>query len=64
MGRGDEPLRPGRRYVDWALPDPKGRPLAEVRATREEIGRWVGELVAELDATRLAADASGILWYL
>ena len=49
MGCGDKcPYIPGRRYVDWDLPDPAGRPLAEVRATREEIDRRVRELVAEL----------------
>src|SRR5688572_2090802 len=38
MGCGDAcPFIPGVRYVDWDLPDPKGRPLAEVRATRDEI---------------------------
>jgi protein-tyrosine-phosphatase len=50
MGCGDEcPYIPGRRYVDWDLPDPKGRPLDEVRATRDEIARRVEALVAELD---------------
>lgn len=50
MGCGDEcPFIPGRRYLDWELPDPRGQPLAAVRATREEIGRRVEELVAELD---------------
>jgi arsenate reductase (thioredoxin) len=50
MGCGDEcPYIPGRRYIDWDLPDPKGRPLAEVRATREEIGRRVAALVDQLD---------------
>jgi arsenate reductase len=35
MGCGDEcPYGPGKRYVDWDLHDPKGRPLGEVRATR------------------------------
>ena len=50
MGCGDEcPYIPGKRYIDWDLPDPKGRPLDEVRATRDDIaGRVVG-LVAELD---------------
>jgi arsenate reductase len=49
MGCGDEcPYIPGKRYVDWDLPDPKGRPLEEVRATRDEIERRVGELVEEL----------------
>ena len=51
MGCGDEcPYVPGRRYVDWELADPKGRPLEEVRATRDEIAARVRELVAELDA--------------
>ncbi len=50
MGCGDEcPYIPGKRYIDWDLPDPSGRPLAEVRATREEISRRVRELLAELD---------------
>jgi arsenate reductase len=49
MGCGDEcPYVPGTRYIDWDLPDPKGRPLEEVRATRDEIARRVRELVAEL----------------
>jgi arsenate reductase (thioredoxin) len=50
MGCGDEcPYVPGTRYVDWDLPDPKGRPLEEVRATRDEIERRVEALVEELD---------------
>jgi arsenate reductase (thioredoxin) len=49
MGCGDEcPYIPGRRYIDWDLPDPKGRPLAEVRATRDQIETRVGALVEEL----------------
>jgi protein-tyrosine-phosphatase len=51
MGCGDAcPVYPGKRYLDWDLPDPAGRPLEEVRRTREEIERRVGDLVAELDA--------------
>ena len=50
MGCGDEcPYVPGKRYIDWDLADPKGRPLEEVRATRDEIERRVGALVKELD---------------
>ena len=50
MGCGDAcPYIPGKRYVDWELPDPKGRPVEEVRATRDDIARRVQELVAELD---------------
>jgi arsenate reductase (thioredoxin) len=49
MGCGDAcPYIPGKRYVDWDLPDPKGRPLEEVRALREEINRRVTELAHEL----------------
>jgi arsenate reductase (thioredoxin) len=49
MGCGDEcPLIPGRRYLDWDLEDPKGRPLNEVRATRDEISRRVTRLLGEL----------------
>jgi protein-tyrosine-phosphatase len=50
MGCGDAcPYVPGRRYIDWDLPDPKGRPLAEVRAIRDDIATRIGGLVAELD---------------
>jgi arsenate reductase (thioredoxin) len=51
MGCGEEcPYIPGKRYIDWDLPDPKGRPTTEVRATREDIKRRVTALDAELDA--------------
>jgi protein-tyrosine-phosphatase len=50
MGCGDEcPYIPGRRYIDWDLPDPKGRPVDEVRATRDDIARRVEALLGELD---------------
>jgi arsenate reductase len=50
MGCGDAcPYIPGKRYVDWELPDPKGRPLDEVRRIRDEIGVRVRKLVGELD---------------
>src|SRR4029079_1571770 len=50
MGCGDEcPYIPGRRYLEWDLEDPKGRPLEEVRATRDEIAERVSDLVSELD---------------
>ena len=49
MGCGDAcPYIPGKRYVDWDLPDPKGRPLDEVRALRDEIAARVAALVREL----------------
>jgi arsenate reductase (thioredoxin) len=56
MGCGDTcPFFPGKRYVDWDLPDPKGRPLDEVRSTRDEIARRVRDLVRELDDAAAAA---------
>jgi arsenate reductase (thioredoxin) len=49
MGCGDEcPYVPGKRYVDWELEDPAGRPIDQVRRIRDEIARRVDELVAEL----------------
>jgi protein-tyrosine-phosphatase len=50
MGCGEEcPYFPGKRYIDWDLPDPKDQPLAEVRQTRELIAERVASLVSELD---------------
>jgi arsenate reductase len=50
MGCGDEcPYIPGKRYIDWDLPDPKGQSIETVRATRDEIERRVRALVDELD---------------
>jgi protein-tyrosine-phosphatase len=43
------PVVPGKRYVNWQLPDPKDSPLDEVRAIRDDIESRVGELLAELD---------------
>lgn len=51
MGCGDQcPYIPGKRYLDWDLPDPKGRPIDEVRMTRDEIADRVHRLIADLDA--------------
>jgi arsenate reductase (thioredoxin) len=50
MGCGDEcPYVPGKRYIDWDLQDPRGLPLEQVRAIRDEIAGRVDELVIELD---------------
>ena len=49
MGCGDAcPVYPGKRYLDWDLPDPAGKPLEEVRQIRDEIGRRVHGLLREL----------------
>jgi len=46
MGCGDEcPFVPGLRRDDWALEDPKGRPMADVRKIRDDIRNRVGALI-------------------
>jgi arsenate reductase len=51
MGCGDAcPIFPGKRYLDWDLDDPAGKSLDDVRPIRDEIGRRVQQLVAELTA--------------
>jgi arsenate reductase (thioredoxin) len=47
MGCGEAcPLVPGLRRIDWALPDPKGQPIEQVRAIRDDVRRHVATLVA------------------
>ncbi|HJR97331.1 MAG TPA: arsenate reductase ArsC [Actinomycetota bacterium] len=54
MGCGDAcPIFPGKRYLDWELPDPSGRPVSEVRPIRDEIDTRVRELLAELAEAKL-----------
>ena len=49
MGCGDEcPFIPGKRYVDWELDDPSGRPVEEVRRIRDDIATRVDILLADL----------------
>jgi protein-tyrosine-phosphatase len=49
MGCGDAcPVYPGKRYLDWDLPDPAGKSVEEVRPIRDEIDRRVRQLVEEL----------------
>jgi protein-tyrosine-phosphatase len=51
MGCGDAcPVYPGKRYLDWELPDPEGKSLEAVRAIRDEIDRRTRELLEELVA--------------
>jgi arsenate reductase (thioredoxin) len=51
MGCGDQcPYFPGKRYIDWDLPDPRGQPIEVVRDIRDEIARRVEQLVGELTA--------------
>ena len=56
MGCGETcPIVPGLERDDWNLPDPKGRPVAEVRAIRDEIRTRVAALVATRGWQRMAA---------
>ena len=49
MGCGDAcPIYPGKRYLDWDLPDPSGRTVDEIRPIRDEIERRVTALLREL----------------
>ena len=52
MGCGDAcPIYPGKRYEDWELEDPAGKPVEVVRAIRDELDRRVQALLAELVPT-------------
>jgi arsenate reductase len=49
MGCGDAcPVYPGKRYLDWELPDPAGLDLAAMRPIRDEIQQRVAVLIQEL----------------
>lgn len=55
MGCGDAcPVYPGRRYMDWDLDDPTGRPLDEVRGIRDAIWERVVGLLTDLDSPKAA----------
>jgi arsenate reductase len=52
MGCGDAcPIFPGKRYEDWELSDPKGRPIEEVRAIRDDIRVRVARLLEDLSVS-------------
>jgi arsenate reductase (thioredoxin) len=49
MGCGDAcPVYPGKRYLDWELPDPAGLDIEAVRPIRDQIRELVGNLLGEL----------------
>jgi arsenate reductase (thioredoxin) len=49
MGCGDAcPVIPGKRYIDWDLPDPKDLPLEEVRELRNDIDMRTIDLISKL----------------
>jgi arsenate reductase (thioredoxin) len=56
MGCGDRcPFIPGKRYIDWELPDPAGKTIDEVRAIRDQIMDHVDQLIAQLSTSSPAA---------
>lgn len=57
MGCGDTcPVYPGKRYLDWQLPDPAGQPIETVRAVRDAIDQRVVKLLDDLlDQTNVTA---------
>ncbi|MGI5137735.1 MULTISPECIES: arsenate reductase ArsC [unclassified Streptomyces] len=49
MGCGDTcPVFPGKRYLDWELPDPAGQGVEAVRPIRDEIEKRVRGLLDEI----------------
>ena len=49
MGCGDAcPFFPGKRYLDWVLPDPAGQGVVDVRPIRDQIKKLVEELIPTL----------------
>jgi protein-tyrosine-phosphatase len=55
MGCGDAcPIFPGKRYLDWAVDDPAGRGVEDIRPIRDEIERRVRGLLTDLHVTAAA----------
>ena len=49
MGCGDAcPFFPGKRYLDWVLPDPAGQGVADVRPIRDQIKKLIEDLIPTL----------------
>ena len=56
IGCGDAcPVYPGKRYLDWDLPDPAGLSVEQVRPIRDEIAARIAALLAELSVSGNAA---------
>ena len=61
MGCGDAcPIYPGKRYLDWQLPDPAGKGIEAVRPIRDEIDTRVRDLLAELTTNPNSAEPSTV----
>jgi arsenate reductase len=56
MGCGDAcPVYPGKRYIDWELEDPAGKPVEKVRPIRDDIEGRIRKLMVELGVRPAAA---------
>jgi arsenate reductase (thioredoxin) len=61
MGCGDAcPIFPGKRYLDWELPDPSRRSVEDVRPIRDEIDRRVRRLLDEMMETAATSGADRV----
>jgi len=59
MGCGDTcPVYPGKRYLDWEIPDPSGQPIEVVRRIREDVRSHVTELLGELGVEVTTAEST------
>ncbi|MGE3960842.1 MAG: arsenate reductase ArsC [Dehalococcoidia bacterium] len=59
MGCGDAcPVYPGKRYLDWQIPDPAGQPLDVVRWIREDVRTHVAGLLGDLGVEVVATESS------
>ncbi|KXF84847.1 arsenate reductase [Rhodococcus ruber Chol-4] len=55
MGCGDAcAVYPGKRYLDWTVPDPDGQSLEVVRTIRDDVDARVRALLADLTAVPTA----------
>ena len=62
MGCGDAcPIHPGKRYEDWPIEDPAGKPLEDVRRIRAAVDERVRALLAGLLPEHAPAGAAGPL---
>jgi arsenate reductase (thioredoxin) len=60
MGCGDAcPIYPGKRYLDWDLPDPADLDLDAIRPIRNEIRQRVLALLSEIESSRGAPGQQG-----
>jgi arsenate reductase (thioredoxin) len=50
MGCGDTcPIYPGKRYLDWDVPDPNGQPIDRVRDIRDDLQARITALLRDLN---------------